>query len=132
METQNFDFFCQKSWNWMLACILACAEFAEINLAFVNISLTVVIDTSIEMSLWVLYSMGTQKFDFLFKKGRNWILTCILTCACAEVLKSPKLPQYQSHSDNWYMIGEVFTSPNAFIFVDLGLYLFFYAYSFFL
>ena len=28
------------------------------------------------------YSMETQKFDLVVKKGRNWILTCV------EVLKS--------------------------------------------
>ena len=52
---------------------------------FVDISPTVVIDTSMENSSRVptYCSTETQKFDFLFKKGQNGILTC------AEVLKSP-------------------------------------------
>ena len=48
-----------------------------------------------------------KKKDFVFKKGRNWILTC------TEVLKSPLIHQYQSYSSNWYMNGEVFTSTTT-------------------
>ena len=40
--------------------------------------------------------MESQKYDFLFKEGRNLILTCIL--ACAEVLKVPWLYHYQSYT----------------------------------
>ena len=56
-----------KSWN---------------NLSFVNISPTLVIDTSMEKSSWVLQS-ETQKFDFFFLKFEIRILTF------DEELKSP-------------------------------------------
>ena len=51
----------------------------------VYISITVISDTSIERSSRVVAScsMETRKFDFLFKKGNNFILTY------AEVLKYP-------------------------------------------
>ena len=80
--------------------------------SFVNISPTKVINTSVERSLRVLQHENPNIwFSFQKKKGRNWILTFILTCA--EVLKSPWLRQYQSYSSNWYMIGELFTSTTA-------------------
>ena len=53
------------------------------HLSFVNISPTLVIDTSMERSSRVL-QYGNTKFLFSFKKGRNWILTC------AKKLKSFK------------------------------------------
>ena len=52
---------------------------------FVDISPTLVIDTSTERSLRVLYH-GNQKCDFFFQKSLKLNLTCILTCA--EELKS--------------------------------------------
>ena len=54
----------------------------RIHPSFVNISTTAVIDTSMERSSQVLQH-GNQKNAFLFKKGRNLILTS------TEVLKSP-------------------------------------------
>ena len=59
------------------------------HLSFINISPTVVIDTSMESSLQELQH-GTPKI-FLFKKGQNLILIYILPCV--EVLKSPSLLQ---------------------------------------
>ena len=56
--------------------------------SFVNISPTVVIDASMEKSSRVLATAWKPKnLIFFFKKVRNWILTCILTCA-AELKSS--------------------------------------------
>ena len=52
---------------------------------FANISSTVVIDSWMESSSRVRQHEN-RKLYFLFKKGLNWILTCILTYA--EVLKT--------------------------------------------
>ena len=105
--------------------------------SFVNISPTLVIDTSIERSSQVheYYSMETQKFKFSFKKVRNWIMTllfhfelwveifCVPTCfhmripkQCLSVTrekKSPWLHQYQSYISNSYINGKVFTSTTT-------------------
>ena len=76
----------------------------------INISPTLVIDTSMERSSRVPTTSWKPKkkkrFSF-FKNGRNWILTC------AEVLKLPKLRQYQSYSSNWCINGKVFTTNTA-------------------
>ena len=48
--------------------------------SFVNISPTLVIDTSMERFSRVL-QYGNPKILFFSQKGRNWILTCILICA---------------------------------------------------
>ena len=53
---------------------------------FVNIITTLVIDTSMERSSWVLHH-GNPKIWIFLKKVRNWILTSLSTCA--EELKSP-------------------------------------------
>ena len=71
--------------------------------SFVNISPTVVIDKSMEMSSRVLQHRNPKNW-FSLKKSLNWILTCIL--ACAEVLKYPSDRQYQSYRSN----GKVITS----------------------
>ena len=57
------------------------------HLIFVNISPTLVIDTSMERSSRELHPGNTK---ISFQKGRN----CILTCS--KVLKLPLLSQYQS------------------------------------
>ena len=78
-----------KSWN---------------NLSFVNISPSLVIDTSMERSSRVLQS-ETQKFEFFFsKKFEIWILTF------DEELKSPLLHQNQPYIRKWYINRKVFTS----------------------
>ena len=67
METQKFDFFFQKSSKfefWLLT-------KSWNHLSFVNISPTLVIDTSMEIEY---YTMETQKFDF-FLKFEFWLLT---------------------------------------------------------
>ena len=75
METQKsskFEFWLvTNSWN---------------NLSFVNISATLVIDTSMEKSSRALHHLD-PKIWFFSKKFEIRILTCILTWA--EELKSP-------------------------------------------
>ena len=53
---------------------------------FVNISPTLVIDTSMERSSRVLQHGNQKKLIFFFQKSSKLNLTCILTCA--EELKS--------------------------------------------
>ena len=69
METQKFDFFFQKSSKfefWLLTKNWN-------HLSFVNISPTLVINTSMERSSRVLQHGNIKIW---FKKNRNWILTC--------------------------------------------------------
>ena len=73
--------------------------------SFVNISLTFVIDQSMETSSRVLQH-GNPKI-WLKKKFKIQILTC------AEELKSPSLRQYQSYISNWHINGKVFKSTTA-------------------
>ena len=87
------------------------------HLSFVNISPTIIIDTSMERSSRVLQH-GNPKIDIFFTKFRNWILTC------AEKLKSPYLRQYQSYNSNWYNNGKVFTSTTALKHKNLFFFLF--------
>ena len=54
--------------------------------SFVNISPTLVIDTSMERSSRVVQQGNPKIWFSFFKEVRNWILTCILNCA--EELKS--------------------------------------------
>ena len=75
---------------------------------FVNISPTLVIDTSMERYSRVLQH-GNPKIRIVFKKVWNWILTC------AEELKLPQLRQYQFYSyiSNWYINGKFFMSATT-------------------
>ena len=79
--TLNFElrveFFCVQTCFHMripkLSCLSACPYYPEKrNLpTFVNISPTVVIDTSMERSLRVLHHGNPPKNDFLFEQVRN-------------------------------------------------------------
>ena len=81
-----------KSWN---------------NLSFVNISPTLVIDTSMERSSRVLQS-ETEKLEFFFsKKFEIRILTF------DEKLKSPLLRQNQPYISKWHINRKVFTSTTV-------------------
>ena len=101
METQKFEFFSNKfeiriltfmkSWN---------------HLSFVNISPTLVNDTSIERSSRLLHH-GYSKIWIFFKKVRNSYLTF------DEELKLPYLCQYQPYIGNWYINGKVIMSTTA-------------------
>ena len=97
---------------WNLVCLSVCPYLERRNYPnFVNINPTVVIMIHQWKGLHEYYRIETYQLDFIFIKGRNWILTCSLTCA--EELKSPWLRQYQSYSSNCYIIGEVFTSTTG-------------------
>ena len=102
METQKFDFFFQKCSKFEF-CLLTKSWN---HLSFVNISPTLVIDTSMERSSRVLQH-GNPKIVFFSKKFKIRILTF------DEELKSPLLRQYQSYISNWYVNGKVFTSTTT-------------------
>ena len=102
METQKFGFFSKKFEIWLLT-------KSWNHLSFFNISPTLVIDTSIERSSWVLQH-GNQKIWIFFKKvwnWQNWILSV------RREKKSPWLHQYQSYISNWYVNGKIFTSTTT-------------------
>ena len=93
-------FFFQKSLKFEI-CLLTKSWS---HLSFVNISPTLVIDTSMKRFSRVLHH-GNPKIGFFFsKKFEIRILTF------DEELKSPYLRQYQSYISNWYINGKVFTS----------------------
>ena len=73
-------------------------------LSFVNISPTLVIDTSMERSSRVLLH-GNPK---IWKKNSKMFEIRNLTFD--KELKSPYLRLYQSYISNWYINGKVFTS----------------------
>ena len=109
METQKFDFF-QKSLKfefWLLT-------NSWNQLSFVNISPTLVIDTSMERSSWVLHHGNPEMRNFFQKVWNwlNWILSVPWVSVCREK-KSPWLRQYQSYISNWYVNGKVFTSTTT-------------------
>ena len=72
--------------------------------SFVNISPTLIIDTSMERSSRVLHHGNPEIWFFFSKKFEIRILTF------DEELKSPYLRQYQSYINNWYINKKVFTS----------------------
>ena len=73
METRKFDFFFQKSLKFEI-CLLTKSWN---HLSFVNISPTLVIDTSMKRFSWVLHH-GNSKIGFFFQKSLKfefWLLT---------------------------------------------------------
>ena len=108
------------SWNFLCVDMFPCDYSKTVSVCpyperrnrtgFVNISPTLVIDTSMERSSRVLQHGNPKIFRFFFKKIRNWILTCIAILTFAEELESPWLRQYQSNIGNWYINRKVFTS----------------------
>ena len=76
---------------------------------FVNISRTLVIDTSIERSSRVLQYWNPKSWIF-FKNIRNWRYWIL---SVPREKKSPWLCQYQSYISNWCINGKVFTSTTA-------------------
>ena len=73
METQKFDFFFQKSSKFEFWLLTKCWN----HLSFVNISPTLVIDTSMEWSSRILHH-GNPKIWFFFQKSSKfefWLLT---------------------------------------------------------
>ena len=110
METQKLDFFFQKSSKfefWLLT-------KSWNHLSFVNISPTLVIDTSMEWSSRALHHGNPEMWKFFKKFEIDEIEFCPYPeFPYAEKKKSPWLRQYQSYISNWYVNGKVFTSTTA-------------------
>ena len=89
LETQKCEIFSKSSKLTKLNSVRTEFPYAEKKKrpGFVNITPTLVIDTSTERSSRVLQH-GNQKIDFFFQKSSKLNSTCILTCA--EELKSFK------------------------------------------
>ena len=104
-KSSKFEFWLlTKSWN---------------HLSFVNISPTLVIDTSMEWSSWILHHGNPKIWFFFFEKSSNFDFFqkkfefdfCPYPeFPYAEKKKTPWVRQYQSYISNWYVNGKVFTS----------------------
>ena len=99
-KSSKFEFWLlTKSWN---------------HLSFVNISPTLVIDTSMERSSRVLHHGNPEMWNFFKKFEIDEIEFCPYPeFPYAEKKKSPWLRQYQSYISNWYVNGKVFTSTTT-------------------
>ena len=98
-KSSKFEFWLStKSWN---------------HLSFVNISPTLVIDTSMERSSRVLQHGNPKMWIFFQKVGnrRNCILS-VTRVSIRREKKSPWLRQYQSYISNWYVNGKDFEYYN--------------------
>ena len=81
---------------------------------FVNISPTLVTDTSMEWSSRVLHHGNPEMWNFFKKFEIDEIEFCPYPeFPYAEKKKSPWLRQYQSYISNWYVNGKVFTSTTT-------------------
>ena len=108
MEAQKFDFFFQKSLKfdfWILT-------KSWNHLSFVDISPTLIIDTSMERSSRVLQHENPPIF-FFFSKNFEIEFCPYPDFPNAEKKKSPWLCWYQSYISNWYVNGKVFTSTTT-------------------
>ena len=110
METQKFDFFFQKSSKfefWLLT-------RSWNHLSFVNISPTLVIDTSMEWSSRVIHHGNPEMWKFFKKFEIDEIEFCPYPeFPYAEKKESPWLRQYQPYISNWYVNGKVSTSTTT-------------------
>ena len=99
-KSSKFEFWLlTKSWN---------------HLSFVNISPTLVIDTSMEWSSRVLHHENPEMWKFFKKFEIDKIEFCPYPeFPYAEKKKTPWLRQYQSYMSNWYVNGKVFTSTTT-------------------
>ena len=77
---------------------------------FVNISPTLVIDTSMEKCSRVLHCGNPKFYFFFFQKS---LKLTKLNFIRTQEKKSPWFPQYQSYISNWYINGKVFMSTTA-------------------
>ena len=107
METPKFVFFFQKSSKFEFWFLMKSWN----HLSFVNISPTLVIDTSMEWSSRVLQH-GYPKMWKFFKEFEIEF-SPYPEFPNAEKKKSPWLRQYQSYISNWYVNGKVFTSTTT-------------------
>ena len=107
METPIFDFFffpkSLKFEFWLLT-------KRGNHLSFVNISPTLVIDTSMERSSRVLQHGNPEMWKFFKSSKLNSVRTLSFRMPRK---KSPWLRQYQSYISNWYVNGKVFTSTTT-------------------
>ena len=99
-KSSKFEFWLlTKSWN---------------HLSFVNVSPTLVIDTSMEWSSRVLHHGNPEMWKMFKKFEIDKIEFCPYPeFPYAEKKKSPWLRQYQSYISNWYVNGKVFTSTTT-------------------
>ena len=67
-KPKNLIFFFKKVRNWISPCILTCAKELKSHPSFVNISCTLVIDTSMERSSQILQHENPKKLFFFFSK----------------------------------------------------------------
>ena len=109
METQKFDFFFQKSSKFEFRLLTKSWN----HLSFVNISPTLVIDTSMEWSSRVLHH-GNPEMWYFPKSSKLTKLNSVRTPSFRMPRKKcPWLRQYQSCICNWYVNGKVFTSTTT-------------------
>ena len=99
-KCSKFEFWLlTKSWN---------------HISFVNISPTLVNDTSMERSSRVLHHGNPEMWKFFKKFEINEIEFCPYPeFPYAEKKKTSWLRQYQSYISNWYVNGKVFTSTTT-------------------
>ena len=99
-NSSKFEFWLlTKSWN---------------HLSFVNISPTLVTDTSMEWSSRVLHHGNPEIWKFFKKFEIDEIEFCPYPeFPYARKKKTPWLRQYQSYISNWYVNGKVFTSTTT-------------------
>ena len=108
MESRKFDFFFSKKFE---ICLLTKSWN---HLSFVNMSPTLVIDTSMERSSRVQHHGNPEIWKFFKKFEIDEIEFCPYPeFPYAEKKKSPWLRQYQSYISNWYVNGKVFTSTTT-------------------
>ena len=99
-KSSKFEFWLlTKSWN---------------HLSFVNISPTLVIDTSMERSSRVLHHGNPRNVKIFSKSSKLTKLNSVRTSSFRMPRKkSPWLYHYQSYISNWYVNGKVFTSTTT-------------------
>ena len=98
-KSSKFEFWLlTKSWN---------------HLSFVNISPTLVIDTSMEWSSRVLHHGNPEMWNFFKKFEIDKIEFCPYPEFPYAEKKTPWLRQYQSYMSNSYVNGKVFMSTTA-------------------
>ena len=105
MEIQKFEILIKKMSEIELWRILPCAEN---HLSFVNISHTLVIDSSMERSSWVLQHGNTKKLNYFFKK--KFEIEFYLVLKSLNHLSFVNISPYIS---NWYINGRFFMSTTT-------------------
>ena len=91
MKTQKFEFHLKKNRNWILTCILTSSWRAEMTLVL-NISHTLVIDTSMERSSRVVYH---EKSKIWFHYKKNTLLSVSADMFCKQQLAQKTMKKGQ-------------------------------------